>query len=472
MENEVIDLIDVMPEVDILEGAKAPIIKVLGVGGGGSNAARHMYKMGIVGVDFIICNTDRQALESNPIPVKIQLGKTGWGAGGIPDVAREAAKASEEHIRAALEGTKMVFITAGMGGGTGTGASPIVASIAREMGILTVGIVTYPFDFEQEDKFKLADEGSHELGQNVDALIVIKNEALTSFYPDLTVNNAFAKVDDVLLIAAKSIAELITLESIINVDFNDINTILRNSGTAIIGSGMAEGKDRAKDAAEAAVTSPLLDTNSVYGAGKVLFFISYSHESELTMSELKTITDILSNRTCNMKEKLIWGHGYDDTLGDNVRVTVIATNLKGTIPPPPPSRSRYDEEASGWTDVKPSDPVKPDPVPQSPPPMEPKPVEPNPLFPPVDFYTPSSPHVPENKHEPQPPVSTTIVNQSVDNNSLRKKDDKEIEEYFMRSRNKMMQEFRQNFDTNPSNYQANSNGIVECKPLLLNDLAD
>ena len=447
MDDNVKNSMEIIPEIDYLVGSKVPIIKVLGVGGGGSNAARHMYNMGIVGVDFIICNTDRQALESNPIPVKIQLGETGLGAGANPQIARDAALASEESIKAALEGAKMVFITAGMGGGTGTGASPIIASIAKEIGILTVGIVTYPFEFEQEDKFRLAKEGIHELGQNVDALIVIKNEALTSFYPDLTVNNAFAKVDDVLLIAAKSIAELITLESVINVDFNDVNTILRKSGTAIIGSGMAEGENRAKDAAEAAVTSPLLDTNSVHGAGKVLFFVSYSHQNELTMNELKTITDVLSNRTCNMKEKLIWGHGYDDTLGDKVRVTVIATNLRGTIPPPPPIRSKHNEESSGWTDENPGDVFdKPKDVV---PPVEQKPELS--LFPP------------------------TTANKTLNNDELRSKTEKELDEYFSLPpyiRNKVMEAHRQDRKNEISDYQAEANGRVECKPSYLSNVAD
>ena len=321
------NLMEITPCVEGMTQGKTPIIKVMGVGGGGSNAARHMYNMGITDVDFMICNTDKQALESNPIPIKIKLGDSGLGAGAIPEVARQAALDSEESIKAALEGTKMLFITAGMGGGTGTGASPIVASIARDLNILTVGIVTYPFKFEQESKRKLADEGIKELSQNVDALIVIKNEALKSFYPDLKLSNAFAKVDDVLLIAARSIAELITLESIINVDFNDVNTILRNSGTALIGSGEAEGENRALSAVEAAVNSPLLDQNSIYGAEKLLFFVSYSSGNELEISELDKITEELGNKTCVPSETLIWGHGIDDSLGDKVRITVIATGL-------------------------------------------------------------------------------------------------------------------------------------------------
>ncbi|MBO7465928.1 MAG: cell division protein FtsZ, partial [Bacteroidales bacterium] len=286
-------------------GANGSIIKVMGVGGGGGNAVKHMYDMGIVGVDFMVCNTDAQALEKSPIPVKIQLG-SGLGAGAIPEVAREAALKSEAELQMAMEGAKMLFVTAGMGGGTGTGASPIVASIARGMGILTVGIVTYPFDFEGESKFKVADEGIDELRQNVDALIVIKNELLKIYYPDLTISNAFAKSDDVLLVAAKSIAELITIHGSMNVDFNDVKTILENSGTAIIGAGIAEGENRAREAAEAAIASPLLDQKSIYGAEKGLLFIAYGPDSEPTMEELTEITDCLAEATCNLREKLIW----------------------------------------------------------------------------------------------------------------------------------------------------------------------
>lgn len=303
------------------------IIKVMGVGGGGGNAVKHMYNMGIKDVDFMICNTDKQALENSPIPLKIQLGDGGLGAGADPEVARQVALESEETIKKALEGTKMLFITAGMGGGTGTGASPIVAEVAREMGILTVAIITYPFKFEQAGKFQLADEGIKELRQNVDALIVIKNESLKSFYPDLKLSNAFAKVDDVLLIAAKSIAELITVHGVINVDFNDVKTVLKNSGTAIIGSGFASGENRAQESVEAATNSPLLDKNTIYGAENILFFISYGDQHEPTIEELDIITEHLENKTCSEKKKLIWGHGIDSSLGDQIRVTVIATGL-------------------------------------------------------------------------------------------------------------------------------------------------
>ncbi|MBP7102499.1 MAG: cell division protein FtsZ [Bacteroidales bacterium] len=325
------DLEQITPIVDTNNQPTLSIIKVMGVGGGGGNAVKHMYNMGIKDVDFMICNTDKQALENTPISLKIQLGDGGLGAGANPDVARQAAIESEAVIKKALEGTKMLFITAGMGGGTGTGASPIVATIAREMGILTVAIVTYPFKFEQAGKFRTADDGINELRQNVDALIVIKNESLKSFYPDLKLSNAFAKVDDVLLIAAKSIAELITVHGIINVDFNDVKTVLQNSGTAIIGSGAAKGDNRALDAVESATNSPLLDKNTIYGAENVLFFISYGSQCEATIEELDTITEHLENKTCSEKQTLIWGHGIDDNLGDEIRVTVIATGLHDNV---------------------------------------------------------------------------------------------------------------------------------------------
>jgi len=460
MDNDTINLVEIMPDVAYFGESKAPIIKVLGVGGGGSNAARHMYNMGIVGVGFIILNTDRQALESNPIPEKIQLGTSGLGAGAKPDVARDAALESEEHIKAALVGTKMVFITAGMGGGTGTGASPIVASIAREMGILTIGIVTYPFDFEQESKQKIAEEGIGELRDNVDALIVIKNEALNSFYPDLELDNAFAKVDDVLLIAAKSIAELITLESIMNVDFNDVDTILRDSGTAIIGSGEAEGEDRAEKAAEAAVNSPLLDTNSVYGAGKVLFFVSYGHAKKLSVRELNAITEVLANKTCNMKETLIWGHGYDDTLGEKVRVTVIATHL---LPRSPitPRISKHNEEPGKWTDENQNGIFD-----------KPQKTAGQSLFPPMPGNTVKNSYTPEHASEqtqPEPTAGRAI--NDLNNYELRNLPEEKMREMLEEPayrRNKTMQDHK----IEVSSYHVERSGLMEFKPSFLKDTAD
>ena len=352
-----------------------------------------------------------------------------------------------------------------MGGGTGTGASPIVASIAKEMGILTIGIVTYPFDFEQESKQSLANEGIKELGENVDALIVIKNEALNSFYPDLELDNAFAKVDDVLLIAAKSIAEIITLESIMNVDFNDVDTILRDSGTAIIGSGEAEGDDRAENAVMAAVNSPLLDTNSIYGAGKVLFFVSYSHEKKLSVKELNAITEVLANKTCNMKDTLIWGHGYDDTLGGKVRVTVIATHL---LPRAPETivnipYNKNDEETLGRTNQRPTTPYN-NPQYSPPPTSNPYAEQDNerPLFPPIREDR-------TNNYDSK--RGQTPDNRIPDNNELRGKTEEEILKYLAQPpymRNKVLQERRGEI----SNYQAGANGRIECQPAFLSSVAD
>jgi cell division protein FtsZ len=440
--------VEIMPEVDYYSTSKAPIIKVLGVGGGGSNAARYMYNMGIEGVDFIICNTDKQHLEDNPIPVKIQLGKTGWGAGADPDVANKAALESEEQIKKALEGTKMLFITAGMGKGTGTGASPIIANLAKEMGILTVAIVTYPFDFEGEEKFRTAQKGIDELGQNVDAMIVIKNESLFTYYPDAVMSNCLSKSDEVLSTAAKSIAEIITLKSNINVDFNDVSTILRKSGRAIIGSGTAGGENRAEEATKAAVNCPLLDTNSVYGAGKILFFVSYSHQHELESHEFKMITEVLANKTCNMKDKLIWGIGYDDTLEDKVRVTVIATHLQGTIPPPEPVKIKHNEGAAPWMGEPRGKVVE-----------EPKIVEKQETTPSVE-------------QKPKPAVFTTII----DNDAMRRMTEKEVGEYLETPpyllRKKVLQGSRQDLNNELSNYQAGANGQVDCQPAYLKSVMD
>jgi cell division protein FtsZ len=471
MNNDTINLMEIMPEVESDGKKELPVIKIVGVGGGGGNAARHMYTMGITGVDYMIINTDKQALSSNPIPEKIQLG-TGLGAGAKPEVAREAALESEERIRTALEGTKMVFITAGMGGGTGTGASPIVASIAKEMGILTIGIVTYPFHFEQKSKLRVADEGIRELGDNVDALIVIKNEALKSFYPDLKINNAFTKVDDVLLIAAKSIAEVITVESIINVDFNDVDTILRNSGTAIIGSGEAEGEDRAERAIEAAVNSPLLDTNTIHGARKVLFFLSYSHEYELSIEELGNITDMLENKTCSMEEMLIWGHGYDDSLGGKVRVTVIATDLQHRVPEFG-YRSGHNQEPIGQI---PNGQIPNEKMPNVSQPIvnqtPERPASERPLFPPTTLFPASengtgkinAQFVQTPPAAPAPRIPT--------NEELRGKTEEEMTTYFSQTpyqRNKMMQEHRKE---EVSNYQAVGNGTINFQASYLSNVAD
>lgn len=306
------------------------IIKVVGVGGGGSNAVNHMYRLGIKGVDFIICNTDRQALEKSPVPNKIQLGELstkGLGAGSIPVVGRDAALESLEEIKQFLDGdTQMVFITAGLGGGTGTGAAPVIASIAREMGILTVGIVTIPFAFEGKKRRAQAEEGLEEMKKYVDTLLVIGNDKLREIYGNLRMSEAFAHADNVLSNAAKSIAEIISLHMHINVDFNDVKTVMKDSGVAIMGSAVASGEKRAVKAVEQALNSPLLNDNDISGARHVLLNIM-SGTDDIDMDEFGEITDFIQDASGGTAE-LITGYGSDPTLGDNVSVTIIATGFK------------------------------------------------------------------------------------------------------------------------------------------------
>lgn len=305
------------------------IIKVIGVGGGGSNAVNHMYGLGIVGVDFIVCNTDRQALDISPVPYKIQLGPSlteGRGAGAIPEIGMNAAIENIEEIRDLLsQGTKMVFVTAGMGGGTGTGAAPVIAQVARELGILTVGIVTVPFGFEGRKRRMQAEEGLDRLRQSVDTLLVINNERLREISGNLSIGNAFAMADNVLSTAAKGIAEVISVTGAINVDFNDVNTVMRNSGVAIMGSAAAEGEERALLAVQEALNSPLLNDNDISGATYVLLNITYG-DKEVLMDEITTITDYIQDEAGSTAD-VIWGHGYDPTLGDKLSVTLIATGF-------------------------------------------------------------------------------------------------------------------------------------------------
>lgn len=309
---------------------QSSIIKVIGVGGGGSNAVNHMYKQGINGVDFIVCNTDKQALEISPVPVKIQLGGSltqGLGAGSIPEMGRNAAIESIDMIREMLSNnTKMVFITAGMGGGTGTGAAPVIAQTCKDMGILTVGIVTIPFMFEGKRKRAQAEEGLEELKKNVDCLLVITNDKLREIYGNLSIAEAFGKADNVLTGAAKSIAELISLTKHMNVDFNDVNTAMKNSGVALMGSGTAEGDNRALKAIEHALNSPLLNDNDIRGARFVLLDIT-SGKNELTMDEFGEITDLIQEATGNSADVKI-GYGIDETLNEKVHITIIATGFK------------------------------------------------------------------------------------------------------------------------------------------------
>jgi cell division protein FtsZ len=273
---------------------KTSIIKVIGVGGGGSNAVNYMFKQGIEGVDFVVCNTDMQALSASPVPVKVQLGESGLGAGAIPEVAEQAALDSLDKIKAVLdEDTEMVFITAGMGGGTGTGAAPVIAKFAREMGFLTVGIVTLPFHFEGRRKMLKAKQGIEEIRKYVDTLLVISNDKLRGLYGDLGLGNAFAHADNVLATAAKGIAELITVHGYVNVDFNDVKTVMKDSGKAIMGSAVMEGEDRALKAIEGAMNSPLLNDNNIYGAKNILLYIT-AGEGDITMDEISVITDYIS----------------------------------------------------------------------------------------------------------------------------------------------------------------------------------
>ena len=306
------------------------IIKVIGVGGGGSNAVNHMFNQGIVGVDFIVCNTDRQALDISPVPYKIQLGAQltdGRGAGMLPEVGMAAANENIEEIRELLsKNTKMVFVTAGMGGGTGTGAAPVIAKVAKDLGILTVGIVTIPFNFEGKKRRLQAEEGLNKMRENVDTLLVINNERLREFGKDMSLTDAFSYADDILTVAARGIAEVISVTGVINVDFNDVNTVLKNSGHAIMGSASAEGENRALEAVTSALSSPLLMDNEIDGARYVLLNITYGSK-EVMMDEITEITDYIQE-AAGATADVIWGHGLDSSLGEKISITLIAAGLK------------------------------------------------------------------------------------------------------------------------------------------------
>ncbi|MBU0765165.1 MAG: cell division protein FtsZ [Bacteroidetes bacterium] len=305
------------------------IIKVIGIGGGGSNAVNHMFRQGIKDVNFVVCNTDAQALEKSAVPVKIQLGASlteGRGAGNKPDVGRQAAIENLNDVTEVLENsTKMVFITAGMGGGTGTGAAPVIAKAAKDMGILTVAIVTIPFRFEGTRRINQALEGINELKEHVDSLLVINNEKLREIYGDLTFTEAFAKADNVLTIAAKGIAEIITVPGILNVDFADVQTIMTDSGISIMGSASAEGEGRALNAIMEALTSPLLNNNDISGTRNILLNITSGTE-EITMDEIGEITDYVQE-SAGKNADIIWGHCIDESLGRKINVTIIATGF-------------------------------------------------------------------------------------------------------------------------------------------------
>ena len=306
-----------------------PIIKVIGVGGGGGNAVNHMFREGIHDVTYVLCNTDKKALKDSQIPNQLQLGKEGLGAGNRPDKARKAAEESLDEINDMLDSnTHMVFITAGMGGGTGTGAAPIIAKCAKEKGILTVGIVTVPFKFEGKPKIYQALSGVDELSRHVDALLVINNERLREIYPDLTVINAFAKADDTLSVAAKSIADIINMHGIINLDFNDVRTVMKDGGVALMSTAYGEGDRRVTHAIEEAINSPLLNNNDIFNSKKVLLNINFGGTDEkdsLMMEEMNEVHDFMSRFREDVETK--WGLAADPSLGNKVKITLLATGF-------------------------------------------------------------------------------------------------------------------------------------------------
>ena len=309
---------------------KPSIIKVIGVGGGGGNAVNHMYRQGIYDVSFVVCNTDAQALNNSPVPFRLQLGSEGLGAGNRPARAREAAEETIDDIREMLDdGTKMAFITAGMGGGTGTGAAPVIARLSKEMDILTVGIVTIPFRFEGERKIDQALDGVEEMAKYVEALLVRNNERLREIYPEMRVLEAFGKADDTLSVAAKSIAEIITVEGVINLDFKDVNTVLKDGGVAIMSTGYGEGEGRVRKAIEDALNSPLLNYNDIYNSKKILLSINFKSDNkendDLTMEEMNDVHEFMSRFGTDFELK--WGLAIDQTLDKKVKVTILATGF-------------------------------------------------------------------------------------------------------------------------------------------------
>lgn len=309
--------------------SKPSIIKVIGVGGGGGNAVNHMYREGIHDVTYVLCNTDKKALNDSPVPNHLQLGKDGLGAGNRPERAKQAALESLDEIKQMLDdGTRMVFITAGMGGGTGTGAAPIIAQCAKDAGILTVGIVTIPFRFEGNNKIKQALDGVDEISKHVDALLVINNERLREVYPDLTVLNAFARADDTLSVAARSIAEIITMHGIMNLDFQDVTTVLKDGGVAIMSTGYGEGEKRVTKAINEALNSPLLNNNDIFNSKKVLLNINFCGDKDqdnLRMEEMNEVNDFMEQFGSDFEIK--WGIGLDPDLGNKVKVTILATGF-------------------------------------------------------------------------------------------------------------------------------------------------
>ena len=330
------------------------IIKVIGVGGGGGNAVNHMYREGIHDVNFVVCNTDSKALTDSPVPARLQLGHEGLGAGNRPERARQAAEESVEQIKQMLnDGTKMVFITAGMGGGTGTGAAPVIAREAKAMGILTVGIVTIPFRFEGNKKIDQALDGVEEISKHVDALLVINNERLREIYPELNVLSAFEMADNTLSVAARSIAEIITMHGIINLDFRDVCTVLKDGGVAIMSTGFGEGDSRVSKAIEAALHSPLLNNNDIFNSKKVLLSISFCAEKEgdtLMMEEMNEVHDFMSKFHDDVETK--WGLSTDPSLGKQVKITILATGFGISNVPGIKNKIDAEEEQRRQRDVE------------------------------------------------------------------------------------------------------------------------
>ncbi len=331
------------------------IIKVIGVGGGGSNAVNHMFNQGITGVDFIVCNTDAQALNTSPVPNKLQIGVNlteGLGAGANPEKGKHAALENKEEIRTMLsEDTKMVFITAGMGGGTGTGAAPVIAQVSKELGILTVGIVTMPFKFEGKKKMAAAQAGADALKASCDTVLVILNDKLLEVFGNLSLNQAFGQADNVLTTAAKGIAEIITVPGYVNVDFEDVKTVMMDSGGAVMGSAETTGESRAIRAAEEAINSPLLNNQNIKGAEKILLSIISGDKAELKMDELTEITDFMQEIAGDEAE-VIFGHGVDPELGESIRVTIIATGFAPAVPEKPKPTLKLDDNGRKVFDLE------------------------------------------------------------------------------------------------------------------------
>ncbi len=325
-ENEYTDL-DLNEDV---ESQDQPIIKVIGVGGCGGNAVNYMYNMGIKDVNFVVCNTDKQDLRKSPVPTKIQLGEKGLGAGCIPEVGYQEAQKSIDKIQAMLDdNTEMVFIAAGMGGGTGTGAAPLIAKTAKEKGILTVAIVTIPSNFEGDEKVRQALLGVEEMKKNVDAILVINSQKILDMYGDLFLDDAYAKGDEILATAAKGIAEIITLSGRMNIDMADVRTVMTDSGDAIMGAAKASGPDRAIEAIQKALESPLLVSTNLSGAKNILLNITHGKEKKITTSEVTIIRDHLQKQI-DGSTRIIWGVMLDESLEDNLGVTIVATGFDFT----------------------------------------------------------------------------------------------------------------------------------------------